>query len=808
MQRSLVVAALLSALACSEDDAKLAPNAMLVDGATHALLSEVTDAGDLVFSGMTAQLESVDAQSVLVFTVGPQTPLGAMRYVLSVAAENAGVRVATRAATINEAFQELHFEVRRDLVMPQNPGALLSAQPQVTSGVSFPFDFELSGDAGRINISGEVAVAPELDFNLDFDLASFTLEELSLEVGASESFRAEIVGEGSVSEREDFTVATIPFTPIIITVGSVPVVLTPQVVIEVELGGSVTAGFAASVLQDASVRARAGYIDGKLGGEATEEGNATADTPSFQGNIALEAAAGPRFEVLLYGAVGPYAEAQGTLKLDAALGGPPLCVDWELRGGAEVDVGLQLFGDIEANLFDDSTVLTSYDSCADASLPPQNVQTWSKSFGRSGSAGEESRAIVEVSSGGYLLAAASATFAGVTASNAAFWLLRLDAEGTLLWQRAYASASGSLVSAAEVPGGFMIATRGALLRVDLAGNLTSARRFDTSEGLTAGALGMDALADGSVVVGGIGGPIATPLSWAMRVSPQGAVLWSSTYGGDEVRTVRRLSAGDVMLVGGDANTARIVRVGADGVPLWASAITQRYDDNGDDEGGVILDASTDAYDLVESPAGFVVVGVSYGGYELPTDNAVGFFAAWRANLNADGSAINSTIYRSSAVAEYNTLNAAAMSTGGIPIFLGEVTEALGASDSDLLLLRGTTTNTMRTSGDDNVYELSTVAGGRPLIATRDGGYAVTVTSGGFGASQRVWVSKLTRTGDVDLVPPAAISSTSGISLDVPLVSATVTPNVARTEVPMTLVDITASVAVETAGVDETVHSAE
>ncbi len=820
-------ACLIAFAACGGDDkpqSKLAPNAMMVDAPTQAALTEIDSNSDFVFSSTTSQLSSVAAGSVLLFPVGDKTPQGAMRYVTATAADGGGVRVSTRDAQLGEAFEELHLKTTQTVTLPaatpqRAPGtATVEQGPQRSvealtaddpvNGVSYPFNLSLSGDDGSIVISGALAVAPSVGIDLSIDLAKFEgLQTLALDVSAQESFQATVVGQGTVTEEQNDPIATIPFAPITILVptpvGDIPVVLTPQVVVELDIKGTASGAFTASVAQDASISAKVGYVNGTLGGTSTQDAHASADPGTYQASASFSVQAGPRFEVLIYGLVGPYAEAQGTLTANAEVGGPPLCVNWSVNAGITIDAGIEAFGDIKAHIYDASGNIDAYNSCADGGATADQVKHWSEGLTRAGSGGESARAVTEVTSGGFLVAGQSSLFGGVNAASLALWLVRLNADGTLAWQRAFSTGGAVQVSSvAEVPGGFVVAASDGVWHFDLAGNVTALQTYAAGDNVAL-ISAMTALTDGSVVVVGQGGSVAALQSFAMRVDANGQPLWANLYGGDHLNAVHVLANGNLIAAGASADNAQLLQVDTNGNVVWQSFFAQQFDDNGTDPGGTNLDASSEAFDVIETSEGLVVAGVAYGAFRIPQTDDTGFYAGWRTTAATDGSVSSSTMFRGGSDYAYTRFVGAAVGSSGLPLLVGETTETVGSTNDNLILALGDATNSLHTSGDDYVFDASRGGGGLPLIGTHDGGFALTVSTAGFGAVSQIWALKLGRAADVTLVD-ATLAPSSGLSLTTNLISAATNTNPASS-LAVAATDASASVVSESTAATVTAH---
>ena len=231
---------------------------------------------------------------------------------------------------------------------------------------------------------------------------------------------------------------------------------------------------------------------------------------------------------------------------------------------------------------------------------------WNKTFG--GPAIDRGRGIVELPDRGLVVA-------GATESSGAgefdVWVFKVDAEGELLWDRQFGGAATDWASAlvATRDGGVAVAaytqdeSEGPydfwVLKLDGEGTLQWQRRFggkatDWSNAITATA------DDGLVVVGhtessGAGGADF----WVLKLDADGDLLWQRTFGGEKtdyasaVTTTRDgdlLVAGMTLSAGAGAFDGQIIKLTDSGDVVWEKtfgglgndwirAIQQTQDDN-------------------------------------------------------------------------------------------------------------------------------------------------------------------------------------------------------------------------------------
>jgi len=158
---------------------------------------------------------------------------------------------------------------------------------------------------------------------------------------------------------------------------------------------------------------------------------------------------------------------------------------------------------------------------------------WARTYGGAGD--DEAYDVVATSDGGFLLAGQTDSF-GVVFN--ATWVVKLDRDGEVEWQRLFDTGGNFLgYAAVESPqGGFLVGghqfSSGLLLRLDPAGEVTWARAYDggsDNDYLVAAA----AYPDGSFAVVGSTGLGADADLWVLRVSDAGDVLWSRAIGGSD-----------------------------------------------------------------------------------------------------------------------------------------------------------------------------------------------------------------------------------------------------------------------------------
>ncbi len=313
--------------------------------------------------------------------------------------------------------------------------------------------------------------------------------------------------------------------------------------------------------------------------------------------------------------------------------------------------------------------------------------SWSRLYG--GASNEYMYDMIQCSSGGFAIVGYTYSFGG----NAEVYLVRTDADGTMLWNKTYGGPnydySRGVVECSD--GGFAIAAYSNswtpsydcwLIRTDANGNHLWNTTYGGSS--TEYAMGLVVDADDNITMVGSTysfGPGSSDY-WLVHTNSTGGHLWNQTYGGgawDYAYDVVACSDGGYAICGesmsfGEGTSAWVVRTDAAGNHLW----NQTYDGS----------SFETAWSLIEcTSGGFAIAGhtTSYG---------ASFQAAWLIRTDASGNHLWNQTYdepwddRAYAVIEY--------SEGGFILagMTGLYDDRGGGDDSDSLLIRTDASGTM------------------------------------------------------------------------------------------------------------------
>ena len=258
--------------------------------------------GELRLDGSIA----VAVGDVLASGIGPQAPYGFLLKATAVRSENGQTVVAVVPATLLEALPE--GDIDRSFKL--QPAAGRSLRRSMRSAIECESGGELAVD-GHAELG-----AP--DFDIDVDWGFFKVNSAEFTASVTAAAGASLVAEGAAScSVGPIEIAEFKFAPITFSIGPVPVVLLPEVDVELSGGGTVGASVASNI--EASVTAKAGarFEDGQFTPISELSRNFGFQRPAPAGTAQLTGTVSPQLEVLFYGAVGPEFSVNAGLELNA-----------------------------------------------------------------------------------------------------------------------------------------------------------------------------------------------------------------------------------------------------------------------------------------------------------------------------------------------------------------------------------------------------------------------------------------------------------------------------------------------------------
>jgi len=327
----------------------------VVSGAAATNLVAVSpDTRLLTFKKSSNQPLDIKPGEVIASAPTPLLPYGLLRKVVTVTTVQNQLVVETTSATLDEALQQGELHVTQVLSPSQTTraeignGVVVTERSPQTQAATVYFEIKdvvLYDDDGNSNTTndqvlanGSIEVTPILNF--DMQVKDFQLKHLYFAVDTQEKVKIEIESKITlVKLKKEKELARYPLTPITVFVGLLPVVFTPILLLTVGVDGDVHVSLKTSVTQEASLKGGMQYSNGTWGPVSQYTNQFQYQPPTLSAGGELKGYAGPRFQILLYGVVGPQIKIDGYVKLEADTAETPW---WKLYGGLDLSAEFRM----------------------------------------------------------------------------------------------------------------------------------------------------------------------------------------------------------------------------------------------------------------------------------------------------------------------------------------------------------------------------------------------------------------------------------------------------------------------------------
>jgi hypothetical protein len=241
--------------------------------------------------------------------------------------------------------------------------------------------------------------------------------------------------------------------------------------------------------------------------------------------------------------------------------------------------------------------------------------TWQKLFDGYYSS-YRTNAIQQTDDGGYVVAGSAWSPLGAGDKDA--WVLKLDAAGCVVWQRMYGGVQSDTATTIRQTGDGRYVVAGEtssfgagwqdawLLKLDAEGNVIWEKTY--GETFQDGARAILLAADGGYVVAGYAQPTAnsSQRAWVFKLDASGNVAWHKTYGGlhdysafdiQQASDGGYVVAGETEDLGAGGDDAWIIRLNASGDIVWQKTCGGQEHDRATaiqpvDDGGYLVTGST------------------------------------------------------------------------------------------------------------------------------------------------------------------------------------------------------------------------
>lgn len=343
----------------------------MADAATLAALTDYDgETGDLRFARATQELLDLRPDDVLVGAPSEAAPHGFLRRVHQVERDGDAVVVRTSQANLVEAIHHADFGATgvftaADLLEPEVfvQGVTVEALPHdgphplatrfeegdwqslapAQIGERYDFrvglnevliDAEVEGFRVRLQVDGEIVFNAGYGIDVSIrgclEVPPVCLRRFEASVGMEQSARIVVSGDISAKLAVEKRLASIPFTPIVIMVGPVPVVFVPSVDVWVGGSGEVRLAFRYGISERFVARVGARWTSGAGWQDITEFGLTVDDydTVDVSASMRAEVYARPEGKILLYGLVGPTLSIRVGVEIDAVIPRNPV---WRVR---------------------------------------------------------------------------------------------------------------------------------------------------------------------------------------------------------------------------------------------------------------------------------------------------------------------------------------------------------------------------------------------------------------------------------------------------------------------------------------------
>lgn len=314
-----------------DDEVLIPPTTEVLDTEARDALVDVAGDGTLRFSATGGVVADLEPDDVIASEPSEAAPNGLLRKVTSVRQEGDETVVETVGAEIREAVHQGSISASMEL----DEGAL-EESIALQSGVrlqALTHDLDTDfGTDGRLQATGTVEIDPILDFDMGISCSRKVLGvcaeipdlDVLVRLGIEESSDIELEAQEEADFDEEFPIAIHIFSPITFSIGPVPVVLTP--ILEIYLGAEGEASASLSFRTSQELTLSGGFEFNSDSGFRNISERTTdfeVGTIDFEASAEARAFVGARYEVLLYGVIGPFGALEAGPSLEAGQQGLP-----------------------------------------------------------------------------------------------------------------------------------------------------------------------------------------------------------------------------------------------------------------------------------------------------------------------------------------------------------------------------------------------------------------------------------------------------------------------------------------------------
>lgn len=314
------------------------PQPNLVDETTRNAIKELDTANfTFTFSQETDVVKNLEVGSIMVDSSSNLAPYGYLRRVTSINNTKGEITINTEQAQLVDLADTGSIRFRTGKI-PQSrvekivlsEGVKWVGQKDPNFSVySFDYTKTYSGSNGEFTVEGHTSLDMDFFFDLDWHWEwelNLTLGhpvvdlfESGVEINQVASIQTVATGAYQLSGEKE-TLAEFYFTPWTFMVGIFPVVLVPKVELFLQANGEIVAEFTAGASEEFTGRLGTRKRDGHDWEEIAESSYTTdVSAPNMSYAINYNAHIGPKVSLMLYGVVGPHANATAFAELNSTL---------------------------------------------------------------------------------------------------------------------------------------------------------------------------------------------------------------------------------------------------------------------------------------------------------------------------------------------------------------------------------------------------------------------------------------------------------------------------------------------------------
>ena len=272
---------------------------------------------------------------------------GYLRKVTSIEEEGENIKVYTTFATLTEAVEKGNFSFNTILSEQKiksinylKEGVILDTsgiKSTEETAMEYNIDTYLDNNE-KVNLKGSFVLLPSVNAELDVEM--FSVKKLKVEFVVDEKVNIENTIElFNIQYDKEIQLAQINFNPIIVMVGTVPVIIVPQLEIFAGVSLEVNSTVTTSVEQTLNYTAgmlyeNSGWTNYK---ELTKQLNY--QPPTLNATADAKAYIKPKLNLLFYGSLAPYLAGELYGRINAELQANPW---WALYGGVTIGAGVKM----------------------------------------------------------------------------------------------------------------------------------------------------------------------------------------------------------------------------------------------------------------------------------------------------------------------------------------------------------------------------------------------------------------------------------------------------------------------------------